>query len=83
MLEVLTGAPDLEDLTLSTGFVENGQVLPFTLATPVPLGKWVAEVQIFAELLADAQVATEPLTAAPGRVVRRRPLTRASKAPGR
>lgn len=59
VLEVLVGAPDLEGIALPTGFVENGQVVPFTLATPVPLGKWVAEVQIFAELLADAQVSRE------------------------
>lgn len=59
VLEVLTGAPDLEGASLPTGFVENGQVLPFTLATPVPLGKWVAEVQVFAELLSDAQVARD------------------------
>lgn len=61
VLEVLTGAPDLEGVTLASGFVENGHVLPFTLATPVPLGKWVAEVQIFAELLSDAQVARDAL----------------------
>ena len=57
VLEVLTGAPELDAVPLPTGFVEDGQVLPFTLASPVPLGKWVAEVQVFAELLSDAQVA--------------------------
>ena len=56
VLEVLTGAPDVEGISLPTGYVETGQVLPFTLATPVPLGKWVSDVQIFAEILPDAQV---------------------------
>lgn len=59
VLEVLTGAPDLEHVSLPTGLLEQGQAVPFTLATPVPLGKWVADVKAFAEVLPDAQVAQD------------------------
>ncbi len=57
VLEVLTGAPDTTGANLPTGLLEDGLVLPFRLATPVPLGKWVTDVQVFAEVLPDAQVA--------------------------
>lgn len=57
VLEVLTGTPDVEGAALPTGLLENDASLPFTLATPVPLGKWVADVKVFAEVLPDAQVA--------------------------
>lgn len=59
VLEVLTGAPDVTGASLPTGLLETGASLPFTLATPVPLGKWVADVKVFAEVLPDAQVAPD------------------------
>ena len=35
--------------------IENGQALPFTLATDVPLGKAVSTTTLFAEALGDAR----------------------------
>lgn len=55
VLEVLTGAPDLRGVPVPTGLLDPSHVVPFTLATPVPLAKWVSRVQVFAEVLADAR----------------------------
>jgi hypothetical protein len=55
VLEVLTGVPVVRDRDLPTGLIENGQALPFTLATDVPLGKAVNTTTLFAEVLGDAR----------------------------
>lgn len=56
VLEVLTGTPNVKGISLPTGLLEDSQVVPFTLATPVPLGKWVARVEVFPEVLPNASV---------------------------
>lgn len=60
VLEVLTGAPDVRAVKLPTGLLEDSQTVPFSMATPVPLSKWVHRVEVFAEVLPDAQVARPP-----------------------
>lgn len=57
VLEVLTGAPNLHGVHLPTGMLEDAQVVPFTLATPVPLARRVTRVEVFAEVLPGAKVA--------------------------
>ena len=57
VLEVLTGTPDITGLNLPGGLLQDSHAAPFTLVTPVPLGRWVAEVQVFAEVLPDAELA--------------------------
>ena len=60
VLEVLTGIPLPKGKTLPTDLIENGQSLPFTLSTAVPLGKAVATTTMFVEVLGDAQLAPPP-----------------------
>lgn len=60
VLEVLTGAPDVRGTKLRTGMLEDSQTVPFSMATPVPLAKWVHHVEVFAEVLPHAQVARPP-----------------------
>ncbi len=55
VLEVLTGAPTVEPGVLRDGLIHDGTDLAFSLATPVPLGKWVKAVEVFAEVLPDAR----------------------------
>jgi hypothetical protein len=51
VLEVLTGIPAVRPKDLPAGVIENGQVLPFSLSTDVPLGKAVATTTLFVEVL--------------------------------
>lgn len=60
VLEVLTGAPTVQGVRLPTGMLEDGQVVPFTLLTPVPVGKWVSRVEVYAEVLPGAAVQQRP-----------------------
>jgi len=55
VLEVLTGVPVVNERALPSGLIENGQSLPFSLSTDVPLGKSVATTTVFAEVLSDPQ----------------------------
>ncbi len=57
VLEVVTGIPAARRQKLPTGLIENGQTIGFTLSTGIPIGNAVASVQMFTELLPDAQVA--------------------------
>ncbi len=50
-----TGAPELEGTNLPIGCSRTPRRFGFTLATPVPLGKWVTDVEVFAEVLPDAR----------------------------
>lgn len=59
VLEVLTGVPSLPTRDLADGLIANGQVLPFTLSTDIPLGKSVATTIVFAEVLGDAQTSPD------------------------
>lgn len=36
--------------------LEDSQVVPFTLVTPIPLAKWVDQVEVLAEVLPAAAV---------------------------
>ena len=55
VLEVLTGIPVVKPKELPAGVIENGQSLPFSLTTDVPLGKAVATTTVFTEVLDQAQ----------------------------
>jgi hypothetical protein len=57
VLEVLTGIPTVREKDLPSGLIEDGQVLPFSLSTGVPLGKAVATTTIYTDVLADARAA--------------------------
>lgn len=56
VLEVLTGIPDVDEKTVASGTLLTGQTVPFTLSTPIPVGKAVSSVLLFPEALPDAQV---------------------------
>jgi hypothetical protein len=56
VLEVLTGIPDVDEKTVPSGTLLTGQTVPFTLSTPIPVGKAVASVLLFPEALPDAQL---------------------------
>jgi len=55
VLEVLTGIPVVRSKDLPAGVIENGQALPFSLSSDVPLGKAVATTTVFTEVLGGAQ----------------------------
>ncbi len=55
VLEVLTGIPVVTPKDLPAGVIENGQALPFSLTTDVPLGKAVATTTVFTEVLDQAE----------------------------
>jgi hypothetical protein len=58
VLDVLIGRPTPKVKDLPAGVVKNGQPLPFVLSTLVPLGKAVAKVEIYTELLPEDRVAS-------------------------
>ena len=55
VLEVLTGVPVTSDKGESSAGIENGQVLSFSIATGIPLGRSVATTTMFTDVLGDAQ----------------------------
>jgi hypothetical protein len=56
VLEVLTGIPDVDEKTVPSGTLLPGQTVPFTLSSPIPVGKAVSSVLLFPEALPDARV---------------------------
>ena len=51
VLEVVTGTPDVRALQASNGLLDGTTPVRFVMVSPVPLGKWVARVDIVAEVL--------------------------------
>jgi len=57
VLEVLTGVPEIKDARERSGPIELGQVLWFSIATAIPLGKSVATTTVFTDVLDVARAA--------------------------
>ena len=60
VLEVLTGVPDVDEQRTSANAIATGESRPFTLASPIPIGRAAVTVRVFPEVLPGARPGAVP-----------------------